>query len=76
MILKEVEIFDFKSILHERIELRNNQLCLVGINESGKTNILEAISFLNFGKQLERKQLNKSAVGYPRGYPIISGLFE
>ena len=47
MKLTKVEIFDFKSIKQEKIEINTNQLCLVGKNECGKSSILQAISHLN-----------------------------
>lgn len=77
MKLKEIEIFDFKSIRHERIVVNSNQLCLVGINESGKTNFLEAISFLNImDSEMKKGLINKSSPRYPKEYPLISGVFE
>src|SRR5258705_11198886 len=77
MTLKEVEIFDFKSIKHETLDLNTSQLCFVGINECGKTSILEAISYLNIlDKQLKKGLLNKSSKKYPNGFPQISAVFS
>lgn len=47
MELKKVVIKNFRSIKNETIEFDNNCQILVGINESGKTNILKAIRLLD-----------------------------
>jgi len=77
MKLKEIEIIEFKSIKDEKIDLTTNQICFVGINESGKTSILEATSYLNIlEKTMTAGLLNKNSSRYPNGFPIICGLFE
>lgn len=77
MRLIEAEIHDFKSIKNEKISLSCNQLCFVGKNECGKSSIIQAISYLNFlDTELELKHLNKSSKYYPKGLPVIIGLFE
>lgn len=76
MILKSVEIHDFKSIRQEVIPINSNQLCLVGKNESGKSSLILATSFLNIlDTELNSKLLNKSSSNYPNGFPIIIGTF-
>ena len=76
MILEQVEIFEFKSIKHIKLPI-NDIMCLVGKNESGKTNIIEAISFLNiFEKKFNMKQTLKTSKRYRNGYPMVSGLFS
>lgn len=77
MKLKSVEIYDFKSISYEKLEIQSNQLCLVGKNESGKSSIISAISYLNiFETELETSFLNKGSDRYPNGLPIIIGTFQ
>ncbi|MCD9854717.1 AAA family ATPase [Epilithonimonas sp. JDS] len=77
MKLKSVEIFNFKSIKHEKFEINNNQICFVGKNESGKSSIISAISYLNIlDKELSFNLLNKSSDDYPNGLPIIVGIFH
>ncbi len=77
MELKQVEIYDYKSILYEKIEVNSNQLCLVGKNESGKSSIISAISYLNvLATELGTSSLNKSSSKYPNGLPIIIGTFR
>ncbi|MBF04820.1 MAG: hypothetical protein CMP76_16180 [Flavobacterium sp.] len=76
MKLKKVEIYDFKSILYEKLEIQSNQICLVGKNESGKSSIISAISYLNIlDTKLETSLLNKGSDRYPNGLPIIIGTF-
>lgn len=76
MILKQVEIFEFKSIKHIKMPI-NEIICLVGKNECGKTNILEAISFLNFyDNQFKENHTLKTSKRYRKGFPMISGLFS
>lgn len=77
MKLKSVEIYDFKSISYEKLEIQSNQLCLVGKNESGKSSIISAISYLNIlERELETSLLNKGSDRYPNGLPIIIGTFR
>lgn len=77
MKLKSVEIYDFKSISYEKLEIQSNQLCLVGKNESGKSSIISAIRYLNILEtELETSLLNKGSDRYPNGLPIIIGTFS
>ncbi len=77
MQLIQVEIYDFKSIKYEKIEIQRNQLCFVGKNECGKSSILQAISYLNvLDKQFTKNLINKKSERYPNGYPVVIGLFE
>ncbi|WP_271855117.1 ATP-dependent nuclease [Patiriisocius marinus] len=76
MILERVTIEDFKSIKKLNF-LMHDLTCVVGKNESGKSAILEAISFLNFTKyKLDENHVNKNSVKYDNDeYPIITGYF-
>ena len=47
MRLKYIEIKNFRSIKNLQIDFHRNFQILVGINESGKTNIIKAVSLLN-----------------------------
>lgn len=77
MKLVSAEIYDFKSISYEKIDIMSNQLCLVGKNESGKSSIIYAISFLNILEtELGVHLLNKGSKRYPSGLPIIIGTFQ
>ncbi|MEN8185491.1 MAG: ATP-binding protein [Bacteroidota bacterium] len=77
MKLLEAEIHDFKSVKKEKIILNGGQLCFVGKNECGKSSIIQAISHLNFlNYELSHKNLNKSSKSYPKGLPVLIGLFS
>ncbi|WP_158250542.1 ATP-dependent endonuclease [Aquimarina sp. I32.4] len=77
MKLKSVEIYDFKSISYEKLEINSNQLCLVGKNESGKSSLISAISYLNILEtELNTSLLNKSSERYPKGLPLVIGTFQ
>jgi len=59
-ILKSIHLKNYRSFVDETIEL-NNMTAFVGANESGKSNILEAINHLQKGEQnkkFEDKELN------------------
>jgi|GEM_PF-6132510 len=49
----------FRSLLGKKIELKDNCIGLVGINESGKSNILYAINVLRGGYKLSEKDVPK-----------------
>ena len=77
MKLRSVEIDDFKTISYEKLEIQSNQICLVGKNESGKSSIISAISYLNILEtELDTSLLNKGSDRYPKGLPIIIGTFK
>ncbi len=77
MKLVEVQIIDFKSIKNEVLTVNQNQLCLVGKNESGKSSFIQAISYLNIiDTELTKNLLNKNSENYPNGLPVIIGKFQ
>ncbi|MBT5420980.1 MAG: AAA family ATPase, partial [Candidatus Cloacimonetes bacterium] len=47
MKLSKIDIRNYKSIVDQTINVENNAIGFIGINESGKTNILNAIKQLN-----------------------------
>jgi len=50
MILKEIEILNYKNIREGRLSFSPKLNCLVGLNGQGKTNVLDAIYLLSFTK--------------------------
>ncbi|MBD5201139.1 MAG: DNA replication and repair protein RecF [Bacteroidales bacterium] len=50
MILRNIEILDFKNIREARIDFSEGVNCLLGMNGMGKSNLLEAIHFLSFAR--------------------------
>ncbi|KAB8154918.1 AAA family ATPase [Kordia sp. TARA_039_SRF] len=76
MILDKVRIEDFKSIKALTVDL-HKLTCFVGKNESGKSAILEAISYLNFpAKKLKIDLTNKTSKKFENDdFPEIKGYF-
>lgn len=62
---------DFRSYSHLRLEADLRSVILTGANGAGKTNLLEALSFLAPGRGLRRAKLSEvtreGAAGGPRG---------
>lgn len=58
MIIKKLELFTFRSYEYLNIDFDEKINFLTGINGAGKTNILEAISLLSFGKSFVTSQEN------------------
>lgn len=50
MVLKQLEILNYKNITEVSIEFSPNVNCFIGQNGQGKTNLLDAIYFLSFTK--------------------------
>lgn len=58
MILKKVKITNFKSINSEKIiDINDSVTTIIGLNESGKTSILDAINKLD-GTSISREEIN------------------
>lgn len=52
MLLKQIEIVDFKNIADARLEFSAGVNCLLGKNGMGKSNLLEAIHFLSMARPI------------------------
>ena len=50
MILEQLSLLNYKNIEQAQLTLSPNVNCLIGANGQGKTNVLDAIYFLSFGK--------------------------
>lgn len=76
MILDKVRIENFKSIKALTVDL-HDLTCFVGKNESGKSAILEAISYLNYNKnKLNISLTNKNSSKYnSEGFATIKGYY-
>ncbi|TNE35385.1 MAG: DNA replication/repair protein RecF [Alphaproteobacteria bacterium] len=59
--LTKLVLTDFRNYAHLRIETDDRPVVLTGQNGSGKTNLLEAISFLSPGRGLRRAKLAEAA---------------
>lgn len=71
MKLLKIKIFDFRSILNQEISLDYNCIGLIGLNESGKSNVLTALRLLDNTYQPTFNDRSKIS----RKYPKIECLF-
>lgn len=64
---------DFRNYTHLKVEADNRPVVLTGANGSGKTNLLEAISFLTPGRGLRRAKLTEAAnIGGRGGWAVAA----
>lgn len=77
MKLIEIQIENFKSIVNCKLKLSKNIHCLVGQNESGKSNILSALTYLNYDlRQLDSTLVNARYDSVDESYPILNSTFK
>ena len=50
MILEQLTLLNYKNVAEAELRLSPNVNCFIGANGMGKTNVLDAINFLSFGK--------------------------
>src|SRR3989344_6699162 len=77
-LLTSIKIQDFKSFTNEVVTF-GNVACFVGANESGKTNLLDAIYHLSNNKQMAPftpDDLRIGALNYPTGEIKITYTLE
>lgn len=72
MTILAVHIKDFKSIVDLKLTLEKDFTILVGANEHGKSNILEAITFIDADKNFDRSSYRIDKVSGERKLPDIS----
>jgi DNA replication and repair protein RecF len=60
-VITRLVLTDFRNYTHLKVEADDRPVVLTGANGSGKTNLLEAISFLNPGRGLRRAKLTEAA---------------
>ncbi len=66
MKLTKIKISDFRSILNQEINFGENCIGLIGLNESGKSNVLNAIRILDNNYQLSFKDKSKISRKFPK----------
>lgn len=66
MKLKRIYFDSFKSLINEQLEISDNCIGIVGINESGKSNILQAIKILDPLNSLSVKDSPKTNKSNPK----------
>lgn len=71
--LSSLKLTDFRNYTQSSLSLDQRHVVLTGANGSGKTNLLEAVSFLSPGRGLRRATLSDvSKVGADNGFSIFA----
>lgn len=66
MKFSKIRIHDFRSILYQEINLLENCTALIGLNESGKSNVLNAIRLFDFKFPLSPQDRSKISKKLPK----------
>jgi DNA replication and repair protein RecF len=75
-IIRQLALTNFRSYRSAQIEVGSGQIVLVGANGAGKTNVIEAISFLTPGRGLRRATLQDVAFSEGDGSWAVSARLE
>ncbi|MGN1393764.1 MAG: DNA replication/repair protein RecF [Succinivibrionaceae bacterium] len=75
MFLHDIKIMQFRNIDNKFISFTPNINCILGVNGSGKTSILEAIYYLSVAKSF-RTQNNTSIINFNSNEFYVVGNFE
>jgi len=70
--LTRLVLTDFRNYTYLKVETDTRPVVLTGPNGSGKTNLLEAISFLSPGRGLRRAKLNDPECNFGKGGWAVS----
>ena len=71
--IRRLKLTDFRNYVHASLALDARHVVLTGSNGSGKTNLMEAVSFLSPGRGLRRAVLADVArVGAPGGFSVFA----
>lgn len=74
MILKSISITNYKNIQNKKIQFSDNINCFIGDNGSGKTNIMDAIYYLCYGRSyFNRHEL--FSITHNEKYAYLKGSF-
>jgi len=75
MVLKQLELLNFRNFEHVVVAFGDFKNFLIGKNAQGKTNILEAIYILCLSKSF-RTNIDQEAIRFSEDHYIIKGNFE
>nr|WP_299502901.1 DNA replication/repair protein RecF [uncultured Rhizobium sp.] len=71
--IQRLKLTDFRNYAQASLSLGGRHVVLIGENGAGKTNLMEAVSFLSPGRGLRRAVLSDIArVGAPAGFSIFA----
>lgn len=75
MILKEINILNYKNIREANLSFSENINCFVGLNGQGKTNLLDAIYLLSFTKSAFTQQ-DSACITNGEQLAMIKGIYS
>lgn len=75
MILEHLSILNYKNIRQADLNLSPNVNCLIGANGMGKTNVLDAVYFLSFGKSAS-SQTDSQNICHDAEFLMLQGRYR
>lgn len=75
MILEQLSILNYKNIEQAELTLSPNVNCFIGANGMGKTNVLDAIYFLSFGKSANT-QIDSYNIRHEADFLMVQGRYR
>ncbi len=75
MHLKSIHLINFKNYEEAEIALSSNVNCFVGMNGSGKTNILDAVHYLSLCKSY-MNVLDRQNIRFDQQFFAIQGIWD
>lgn len=75
MIIKGINILNFKNIAEASLEFSDNVNCFVGMNGMGKSNFLDAIYYLSYGKSFSNMP-DRMSVNHDAQFAMLQGQYE
>ena len=75
MLLKKVNLFAFKNYREVTVEFSDSINCFIGLNGSGKTNLLDAIHYLSFTKSAINN-VDSQSILHGQQLATINGSFQ
>lgn len=75
MILREINILNYKNIREATLRFSEKLNCFVGLNGQGKTNILDAIYYLSFTKSAYNS-IDSQNITHNEEMAFIQGIYE
>ncbi len=75
MSLSQLRLFQFRNIVDETLQFDKKNICFVGPNGQGKTNILEAVYLLSYGSSFRTNQ-DSICIQYQCSEMAISGIYK
>lgn len=76
MILKSLQIENFRNIRMAKLDFNENKNYITGKNGQGKTNLIEIIYFLSFLKSFRTNKVENIIRDGTSGFRVVANLFE